>query len=524
MAMPSQVHRLPLAGASKSPDVSDVLRERLRDKESDDLVFAVTGYVGSGTSWVAQGLFQQVHGAGFSPHEIKLADLLATHGDVSRTGDKSARETEKLQATGNDLRSKHGASIVAGLGVRKILEIREAQQSQAPGTPIAFIIDSLKHPAEVEVLRTIYGQSFYLIGVVCNDDTRQERLRKKFKKETGPEGTERILDVMKRDRQEGTNHGQNVRETLHLADFFVANDRQSEGELGTELERFLFAVTGQRIIRPTQHEKGMQAAWSAALRSSCMSRQVGASIVSSDGQILSTGTNDPPSPNGGLYSEGSAPDHRCFKSPANDPHCRNDRKKKEIYDKIFTKLKSAKILTPEASAEDLTTILKSTPIRDLVEFSRAIHAEMDALIAIARDGTHNTRGATLYCTTYPCHSCARHIVAAGIREVVYIEPYDKSLAIELHEDAIRELSVAPQAHIDHDPRVTFRLFGGVAPRRFAALFEKRGRLKDPTTGALANVGGRVAHTDPILKGSFLDLEQDVARNVATALEKGTAHA
>jgi deoxycytidylate deaminase len=522
MSAPSRLPRLPLPGAG--PGVSDLLRDKLRDKESDDLVFAVTGYIGSGTSLVAQALTEQAQGAGFEPHEIKLSDLLAAQAKFSRTGDRSVKETEKLQTLGGELRRQHGASIVAGLGVQRIREIREAPQNADPSV---FIIDSLKHPSEVEILRTIYGQSFYLIGVVCNDDTRLDRLRTKYKKEKGQEGEANIRRLVETDRAEGTDHGQNARKTLHLADFFVANDIQSQKELGAALERFLLAVTGQQIVRPTKDEKGMHAAWSAALRSSCMSRQVGASIISRHGELLATGTNDPPSPLGGLYAEGSNPDHRCFKWPSDKPYCRNDRKKKEIYDEIHAKLEG--VLTRGTSADTLKGLLRSTRIRDLIEFSRAIHAEMDALIAIAREGTHNTKDASLYCTTYPCHSCARHIVAAGIREVVYIEPYDKSLAIELHEDAIREVSVVSvvsedlPARDNPDPRVVFRLFGGVAPRRFATLFEKRRELKDSTSGELLSPGGRAAHTDPILTGSFLDLEQDVAENVIGALGGGLSH-
>jgi deoxycytidylate deaminase len=30
--------------------------------------------------------------------------------------------------------------------------------------------------------------------------------------------------------------------------------------------------------------------------------------------------------------------------------------------------------------------------------------------------------------SFPCHMCARHIIATGLREVVYIEPYPKSVA------------------------------------------------------------------------------------------------
>jgi hypothetical protein len=70
----------------------------------------------------------------------------------------------------------------------------------------------------------------------------------------------------------------------------------------------------------------------------------------------------------------------------------------------------------------------------------------------------------MYVTTFPCHSCARHIVASGISRVVYIEPYPKSLALTLHVDAV---SVDER---DSDSRVIFLQYEGVAPRNMVRLF------------------------------------------------------
>jgi hypothetical protein len=89
-------------------------------------------------------------------------------------------------------------------------------------------------------------------------------------------------------------------------------------------------------------------------------------------------------------------------------------------------------------------------------------------------------GATLYSTTYPCHNCARHIVAAGIRKVVYIQPYRKSLAMKLHYDAVSE----DAREADH---TTFVQYEGVAPKHFARLFRSRAERK---------AGGRARTDDP----------------------------
>src|SRR4029077_14612650 len=79
--------------------------------------------------------------------------------------------------------------------------------------------------------------------------------------------------------------------------------------------------------------------------------------------------------------------------------------------------------------------LKGSRLTNLTEFVRAVHAEMEAILSAARTGV-STRRAILYCTTFPCHNCAKHIIDAGIKRVVYIEPYAKSLSSTLHEDAI----------------------------------------------------------------------------------------
>lgn len=58
-------------------------------------------------------------------------------------------------------------------------------------------------------------------------------------------------------------------------------------------------------------------------------------------------------------------------------------------------------------------------------FSEAneIHAEMNAIIFAAREGT-NINGATLYCTTQPCANCLKNILQSGIKRIVYSESYD----------------------------------------------------------------------------------------------------
>lgn len=52
------------------------------------------------------------------------------------------------------------------------------------------------------------------------------------------------------------------------------------------------------------------------------------------------------------------------------------------------------------------------------EDCRALHSEFDAIGNAAKNGV-NLEGATIYVTRYPCEACARLIIAAGIKTVVY---------------------------------------------------------------------------------------------------------
>ncbi len=115
--------------------------------------------------------------------------------------------------------------------------------------------------------------------------------------------------------------------------------------------------------------------------------------------------------------------------------------------------------------------LRRALIRDNIDYVRDVHAEAAAIIDAARHGTA-VKKCVMYTTTFPCHECARHIVAAGIRELIYLAPYPKSANRKLYKDSI---------DIDPDKRnkrkVTFRTFTGVGPRRYLEFFAMRADRK-----------------------------------------------
>lgn len=68
------------------------------------------------------------------------------------------------------------------------------------------------------------------------------------------------------------------------------------------------------------------------------------------------------------------------------------------------------------------------------ELCYAIHAEQNAIIQAAKLGV-SIDGATLYCTHQPCSVCAKMIINAGIKRVVYQEGYPDSFSLQIFEEA-----------------------------------------------------------------------------------------
>lgn len=113
-------------------------------------------------------------------------------------------------------------------------------------------------------------------------------------------------------------------------------------------------------------------------RSTCFHRKVGAVIVK-ENRILATGYNQPPS---------------------GFPHC----------DQIGCIRDELGIKTGENQ-----------------EVCYGLHAEQNALMQAARFGIA-TEGATMYVTHKPCSVCARLIINAGIKRVVYLRDYPDPLS------------------------------------------------------------------------------------------------
>lgn len=454
---------------------ADEVTLELSERQTDELVIALVGPVGSGVSTSASILADKLANKfGYKVTRISVStDILAKNahvvGEVYDEAWSGSERVAALQRIGTSLRLKISNDYLAEKCVERIA-IDRAKSGYHPDNKLPIprrsvhIIDSLKHPGEYELLRDVYGDSFWLFGIFAPEEVRRGRLVAK-----GFDG-EQIQTIFNVDEEEGVGHGQKVRDTIERSDFFIRNDGANTKKLERVIDRYLDLVFDIEVSTPTKDEAAMYTAVSAASSSACLSRQVGAAIYSKEGEFLGKGSNDVPKKGGGLYCvEDGDQDNRCFKYGGKI--CHNDERKKNLYQAIITNLVSDGHMKRPSNYNAVVQSLKKTEIKSLIEYSRAVHAEMDAIISVARSGKGELVDSTLYCTTFPCHSCARHIVAAGISRVLYIEPYPKSLATVLHNDSISVRESERESH------VVFLQYEGVAPKNMIRLFKQHGDRK-----------------------------------------------
>lgn len=548
------------ASANDSPFISESssmenLTALINSRRAHNLHIALCGAIGSNLSNVIDQLKTLLEPAGYDFRHIKVSAELATQVAEnypteleeisSRHEDNQYDSYRKKQELGKFLREEtEHKEICAVLAANKIFQIRREigleflngldsqdpqkqilqeqdptlqnlQISQAAGKrKIVFVIDQLKTPEEAKLLRQIYQGSFYLIAVVDSKENRKQSLENAG---LSPTESESLIEI---DKNERTEYGQSLEDTVLEADYFI-NAAENSQKLKIDIDRFLSLIHNANGYGPTQEEYGMFQAYSAGVGSLCLSRQVGAAILDAKGNILATGRNDVPKYGGGLYETTNiyedTNDYRCVHSN----HCSNDTEKQKLVEKITKAIsdnlaniqpaddaetQSEAIVTDNSASAIIlnnhhrtivSKAIESSPIKNLIEFSRSVHAEMDAIVSIARKGIQIPTNAILYTTTYPCHNCARHIVAAGISQVVFLEPYEKSLATNLHSDSI--------VLGESTTKMGITFFKGVSPRRYRDLFIIKGDRKNEGQA----IKTKLANLDPaedFYVNSYIELE------------------
>lgn len=253
----------------------------------------------------------------------------------------------------------------------------------------------------VERLREIYSTGFYLFGIHSDEKSRLEYLIQN--RRISEQDAKKLIE---RDMNEEVGHGQQTRDTFQMADFFIHQDRDIH-QVEKSIWRVLDLMFGHPHLTPTFDEFAMFMAFISALRSADLSRQVGAVIAKIE-EIIALGANDIPRYGGGLYWPIFDPDtNSIIDYPLGRDYTRGADPNKIEQSKIIDEI--ANLL--ELSETDVEKLKKSR-IKDITEYGRVVHAEMEALLMCPRNQV-STRDSIIYCTTFPCHNCAKHINGKG---------------------------------------------------------------------------------------------------------------
>jgi dCMP deaminase len=319
------------------------------------VIFGLAGPNGAGKGEIVRYL------AARSFSSFSLSDII--RADLKKDGLEESRE--RMIERGRTLRAQGGASVLADRALASLQSDRN------------YAIDSIRHPAEVQVFRTS-GLPFKLLWVDADITLRFERLRSR-----GREGDPKTIDELRtlelRELESEDPEGQQLLAVKRLSDFELKN--------AGGLESLHAAV--QRVFesclffeRPSWDEYFMSIARVVASRSNCVKRKV-AAVVTLDRRIISTGYNGTPRGTTNC-NEGGCP--RC------------------------------NALIPGGTRLDECF---------------CSHAEENAISQAAYHGV-GLRGASLYTTLSPCLNCTKLIINAGLREVIYNAEYplgDTSLAL-----------------------------------------------------------------------------------------------
>lgn len=475
----------------------------LNDIENE-LIIGLAGGLGVDFDEISNVLTKALQAAGYFVFTVRIAENFQKRNNNSKFADcywKMQYGTKQRQIHGNDYWARKA--------VEKIFFMRPELSYKSK--KIAYLIRSLKNKEEVELLSNVYGRNFISIALYNDAEASLQYIERKLKlnhinleeaekemqainqelllgsdmevrkaeelyledsiKPEKPNASDTLARFLLRKDQEETHpdlkkFGQNLFKCYSASNYFVYQN----ANLQQQVKRFIEILFNDPFSEPTFEEYFMFCAQAAAYRSLDLDRQVGAVIVNRENELVASGFNDVSKVGGGHFAHHDHPlnprseqdDQRDFKQPFDFNHIHLDQIAKKIAERLHLSPKDQTLLRDEISG--------------ITEFKRSTHAEMSALLDAARRGIA-VRDCTMYINTYPCHTCTKHIMAAGIRKVVFLHPYTKSKAREMFKSMIRHgLLLDEKAPKD---TLLFEPFLGVSPNRFMQTFanDKETRLE-----------------------------------------------
>ena len=270
------------ASASPSPSLSTVktpedTTKHIQKRRSQELIIGLCGAIGSGVKALKDTLQSKLQASGYTVHHIRISDNISAINGNNFAALTGYDRYKNLQDAGDSLRKLHKSAFFAEVAINEITIYRDAHFGTEGEDPdivktnqkVAYIIDQLKHPDEIDLLRTVYPNNFYQVALIRTEKERRVNL--------GDEQIEikHIDELIRRDRKADHQHGQQVEKALYNADYFIRNIANQSKLMEASVSRLLSLIHGQGGITPTYDEIGLFTAYSESLKSACLSRQVG---------------------------------------------------------------------------------------------------------------------------------------------------------------------------------------------------------------------------------------------------------
>jgi deoxycytidylate deaminase len=395
--------------------------------KSTPIVVGLTGQFGAGCTTVVGAYLKEEDFHYYSLSDIVKASAQKRLGpfEYQKLSKKDMRRV--LQNEGDSLRKAETAAIAKEL-------YRQIKAGDYENKDI--VIDSIRNPAEVEYFRMVFQQRFFLLALDASSAVRWLR------KQSDYEGDEKRFeqDDMRDKGDEEPRHGQHTEACVYLSDVVIDNEKQigyrQEWDLFFyKIKHYIELMRDPKYRQPTYKELYMHIAYAVSLKSSCNKRHVGAIIVSAgipESYVLATGCNDVPI---------GAPICAELGGRSNPQFCAKD-------DYELQTLRTMKYC-PGCGAEMELSSIETVGFRcpkcnkrlprdftpgKLLDLCRAVHAEESAILQAVKLGSSSLSGAELYTTTFPCLLCCKSIINAGIKKIVYREPYPMDESIKMLRD------------------------------------------------------------------------------------------
>jgi dephospho-CoA kinase len=204
--------------ATKKPNISKTDKTNIIKsaylKKKDHIIIGLTGTNSAGKGTVADFLKKK----GFV--YFSLSDIIRE--EATKQGLDHSRDS--LVRIGNQLREKHGASVLGLLTAKKIADSKETK----------FIVDSIRNPSEIEELRKLSG--FYLIAIDADVSLRYERSKIRGRNENA--SSLELFIAQENKEKSSDSKAQQLHNCIAMADFLIENNSGFE-ELYLKVEDVL---------------------------------------------------------------------------------------------------------------------------------------------------------------------------------------------------------------------------------------------------------------------------------------------